>query len=45
MLKLGCCFPSTNKNFDYAPCGTAKIYQKILWFVFDLIYVVIINSN
>ena len=38
-------FPSPNKISGYAPCCTAGIYQKILWFVFDLIYVVIISSS
>jgi len=34
MLKPGCCLP-------YAPGCTASIYQKSLWFVFDLVYVVL----
>jgi len=46
MMKLGFCFPSPNKFFGYAPgCTTRTIYQKILWFVFYLIYVVIISSS
>jgi len=42
MLKFGCCLASPNKNFGYAPGCTASIYQKISWFVFDLIYVVLL---
>jgi len=38
-------FPSPNKVSGYAPGSTASIYQKILWFVFDLICVVIISSS
>ena len=38
-------FPSPNKIYGYAPSSTASIYQKILCFVFDLIYVVIISSS
>jgi len=38
-------FPSPNEISGYAPGCTASIYQKILWFVFDLIYAVIINSS
>jgi len=44
-LKLGCCFPQPNKISGYAPGSTASIYQKILWFVSDLSYVVIISSS
>ena len=40
MLKLGCCspllkFPATRL------VATASVYQKILWFVFHLIYVIL----
>ena len=34
-------FRNPNKISGYAPGSTASIYQKILCFVFDLIYVVI----
>ena len=44
MLKFGCCFPP-NKIFVNAPGSTACIYQKILSFAFDSIYVVIITSS
>ena len=36
-------FPSPNKISGYVPGCTSSIYEKILWFVFDLIYVVIIS--
>jgi len=45
MLKLGCCFPSPNTFSGYAPGCTASIYQKFLWFLFGLIYVVIVSSS
>jgi len=45
MLKLVCCFPSPNNISGYAPGSTATIYQKILCFAFDLIYVVIISNS
>jgi len=35
-------FPSPNKISGYAPGSMASIYQKILCFAFDLIYVVIL---
>jgi len=38
-------FPSPNKISGYAPGCTASIYQNILRFVFDLIYVVIISGS
>jgi len=38
-------FPSPNKISGYSPGCTTSIYQKILWFVFDLIYVVIVSSS
>ena len=43
MLKLDC-FPLPNKISGNAPGCTACIQQKILWFVFDMIYVVIISK-
>jgi len=40
MLKLGCCLsPSLLKFLATHLVATASIYQKILRFVFDLIYV------
>ena len=38
-------FPSPNKISNYVPGSTASIYQKILCFFFNLIYVVIISSS
>ena len=38
-------FPSPNKFSGYAPSCTVSIYQNTLWFVFDLIYVVIVSSS
>jgi len=38
-------FPIPNKISGYAPGSIASIYQKILCFAFDLIYVVIISSS
>ena len=38
MLKLGCCLPLL-KFLPTRLVATASIYQKIFWFVFDLIYV------
>jgi len=38
-------FPSPNKISRYAPSCAARIYEKILWFVVDLIFVVIISSS
>jgi len=38
-------FPSPNKISGYAPGCTTSIYQKILWFVFNLTYVAIISSR
>jgi len=37
MLKVGCCLPPLLKFL----VATASIYEKILWFVFDLIYVIL----
>jgi len=45
MLNSAVVFFSPNKISGYAPGCTASIYQKILWFVFNLIYVVIISSS
>jgi len=45
MLNSVVVFPSPNKISRYAPGSTARIYEKILWFVVDLIYVVIISSS
>jgi len=40
MLKLGCCFPLV-KFLATCVVVIAGIYQKILWFGFGLIYVVL----
>jgi len=40
MLKLGCCLPFPLKFVASCLAATASIYQ-ILWFVFDLIYVIL----
>jgi len=45
MLNSAVVFFSPNKISGYAPGCTASIYQQILWFVFNLIYVVIISSS
>jgi len=46
MLKLSYCFPSPNTILATRLVALlVAYYQKILWFVFDLIYPVIVSSS